>query len=91
MPNFRKKPAVIEARQLTWDNIEEVMAWCGATRHYTPKPFRSVGGIYVPVSATEEVQTHFGDWVIKGVAGEFYPCKPDIFDATYEPADGEAA
>ena len=29
-----------------------------------------------------------GDWVIKGVAGEFYPCKPDIFEATYEPVEG---
>jgi hypothetical protein len=32
-----------------------------------------------------------GDWIIKGVKGEFYPCKPDIFDATYEPVDSAKA
>lgn len=35
------------------------------------------------------MHAEIGDWIIKGVKGEFYPCKPDIFEATYEPADAD--
>lgn len=83
MPQFRKKPVVIEARQLTWENIDEIMAWCGSTEHWTREPFRAVRGIIVPTLEGQH-EASFGDWIIKGVKGEFYPCKPDIFQATYE-------
>ncbi|HRD42181.1 MAG TPA: hypothetical protein PLN30_00445 [Ferruginibacter sp.] len=38
-----------------------------------------------------DMKASFGDWIIRGVNGEHYPCKPDIFDKTYEPADGVLA
>lgn len=76
---FRKKPVVIDAIQWTGDNIEEIgefltgVHWATAGRN--------------PVIPTREgdMTASPNDWIIKGVAGEFYPCKPDIFAATYEP------
>lgn len=85
MPQFRKKPVVIEAIQLTHENAREVMEWCGSTQSYTKGPMRAVTGIMVPTLESPHEAT-FGDWIIKGVKGEFYPCKPDIFAATYEAA-----
>ena len=76
---FRKKPITIEAIQWTGDNIEEIgeflagVHWATAGRN--------------PVIPTREgdMTVSPNDWIIKGVAGEFYPCKPDIFEATYDP------
>lgn len=86
MPKFRKKPVVIEARKLTHESMSEVMPWCQSTNFWTRGPMRSVTGIIVPTLEGQH-EAAFGDWIIKGVMGEFYPCKPDIFAATYEPAD----
>lgn len=85
MAKYRKKPVVIEARQLGVDYDEdcEIVSWSGG---------RAVGEDYGPdalmVIPTLEgdLVAVAGDWIIKGVAGEFYPCKPAIFDATYEAA-----
>jgi len=85
MPKFRKKPVVIEARQLAPENAEELADWAGA------KVFDDTDGHFVCLIIPTLEGKHradIGDWIIKGVAGEFYPCKPDIFDATYEPVDG---
>lgn len=83
---YRKKPVVIEARQLTFENAEEIQAWCGSTQTWSKPPMRAVSGILVPTLESPH-EASFGDWIIKGVKGEFYPCKPDIFEATYEKAD----
>jgi len=85
MPQFRKKPVVIEARQLTMETAEDISKWCGSTQSFTKGPFRAVSGIMVPALESPH-EASWGDWIIKGVKGEFYPCKPDIFEATYEPA-----
>jgi hypothetical protein len=85
MNKFRKRPVVIEARQLNFENAAEIMAWCGSTKHWSRPPLRAVTGIIVPTLEGQH-EASFGDWIIKGVKGEFYPCKPDIFEATYEPA-----
>ena len=77
MPMFRKKPVEIEARQYTrvgWE-AEEVAAWCGGDQNDDGVIIRTLEGDHLG---------EYGDWIIKGVAGEFYPCKPDIFEATYE-------
>lgn len=80
MPMFRKKPVVIEAIQFT-DNADELVAWANGdiehTRHATVLNIRSMEG---------DVRAHVGDWIIKGVEDEFYPCNPSVFDQTYEPA-----
>ncbi len=93
MKNYRKKPVVIQAIQ--WDglNLSEVMSFCeGKARAeiydaaYKAGVDRPVADIFID---TLEGAHHasVGDYIIKGVNGEFYPCKPDIFEKTYEPAE----
>lgn len=85
MPNFRKRPVVIEARQFTHAagpfEAEALAKWCGGELNLRAGPA-------IQIKTLEGVmQADNGDWIIKGVKGEFYPCKPDIFAATYEPAE----
>jgi hypothetical protein len=92
---FRKKPVVIEARQLTPENAEEIGAWCEAMlcKHDTYSSY--LWGYALNVNARTlriptlegDMSADMGDWIIQGVKGEFYPCKPDIFEMTYEPAE----
>jgi hypothetical protein len=84
---YRKKPVVIEAEQLTPNNIIRLEGWCGG----------NVKGIKLPraewcidIQTLEgEMRAEMGDWIIKGVKGEFYPCKPDIFEMTYDAVEGD--
>ena len=78
MPKFRKKPVVIEAVQLTPFNLGEVEEFVGGDAGTHPD-----GGLVI---ATLEgaMRASLGDFIIEGVNGEFYPCKPDIFAKTYE-------
>ena len=90
---FRKKPVVIEATQWTGENYEVIASFV------TGDPYHELGrkGDALIITTLEdgpggEVQHYASlmDWIIKGVKGEFYPCKPDIFEATYEPVkEGE--
>jgi len=88
MPKYRKKPIVIEARQITKDNILEVVKWCAGN---SVKTFYFDGRkdhVYVEIETPEgTMRADTGDWIIQGVRGEFYPCKPDIFAETYEEAE----
>lgn len=91
---FRKKPVVIEARQLTKESLFDIMSWidtedgkvkewCWDSDGTQPYPER-----YLIIGTLEgNMKAQENDWVIKGVQDEFYPCKPDIFEATYEPAE----
>ena len=84
MPKFRKKPVVIEAMQFTDENKDRIHAWVSCT---TAAIFEE-GEPALKIQTLEGVMTaRLGDWIIKGVQGEFYPCKPDIFAETYEPAE----
>lgn len=86
---YRKKPVVIEAVRLRRDNYHDVANWSHA------RITNSIGDPNDPIRSTVvalEIHTlegrmiaNIGDWVIKGVKGEFYPCRNDIFEATYEP------
>ena len=79
---FRKKPVVIEAFHLTEDNIEALERWCGGSIKGTLLPRLER---VIDIQTLEgEMRANIGDWVIKGIKGEFYPCKPDIFKETYE-------
>lgn len=79
---YRKKPVVIEARMVTVSSQEDVAAWCGS---YVHRGSASWEQITIPIQTLEgKMIARLGDWIIKGVKGEFYPCKPDIFEATYE-------
>ncbi len=90
MPLFRKKPVVIEAMRWTLDNGLEIAKWTGGHPDFpdwVSSCFNYVqGAIYDRLHKTWVSCTE-GDWIIKGIQGEFYPCKPDIFEATYEPVD----
>jgi hypothetical protein len=79
---FRKKPVVIEARQLTKESLGELFEWVDGKAFYEPDG--SISGLKI-FTLEGNMKAEFGDWVIRGVQGEFYPCKPDIFEATYEP------
>lgn len=80
MPMFRKKPVVIEARQWTGVNWNEIRGWIGGGKIVDRK---------IRIATLEgAIYADEGDWIIRGVKGEFYPCKPDIFAATYDPAPG---
>ena len=81
MPKFRKKPVVIEAIKWTGDNYEEIANFLGEARRLIPGNGLEIYTLEGIMSAS------IGDYIIKGVQGEFYPCKPDIFELTYEEVD----
>jgi hypothetical protein len=101
MPKFRKRPVVIEAVQLRWDNWNEMCEFANVGHLEAGQP----QGCYVQEdgtgsidSVTDTIGLHIptleglmlgieNDWIIRGVQGELYPCKPDIFEQTYEAVD----
>lgn len=81
MTQFRKRPIVIEALQFTEQTKDQVFSFvtCDCYADFVDgKPVLKIETLEGEMTAS------LGDWVIKGIAGEFYPCKADIFDATYE-------
>ena len=74
---YKKKPVVIQAIQWLISNLEDVENFVGADLIYD--------GDVMKVNTLEGIsyEVQFGDYIIKGVNGEFYPCKPDIFKKTY--------
>ena len=88
---FRKKPVVIEAVQWTGQNSDDVLWWIDSS--CTDPPCADVihagerGRILTMETLEGLRRAEPGDWIIKGVDGEFYPCKPDSFAATYEPVE----
>lgn len=83
MAKFRKKPVVVEAIQWTGHNWSEVYKWIMKWDLQDPG-VNNVGGIVTIRTLEGEMRADRGDWIIRGIKGEFYPCKPDIFEATYE-------
>jgi hypothetical protein len=89
---FRKKPVVIEALQLTRAQIKQCyefihgpISTSGFNSHHWDNYASSVSADGMTIQTLEgQMKANIGDWIIKGVKGEFYPCKPDIFEATYE-------
>lgn len=87
MPKFRKKPVVIEAVQFTGTNAHEISAWAARPdRNALIEEFPKGHGLVIK-TMEGNMQAIPNDWIIRGVKGEFYPCKPDVFVATYEPVD----
>ena len=79
---FRKKPVVIEAVQFTGRNYREIMRFCAIARD----PVDTYPNLIIP-TLEGDMLASVGDWIIQGVSGEFYPCKPDIFAKTYDPVE----
>ena len=92
MMKFRKKPVVIEAIQWDGDNIEEIKKFTQGKAIFESRIGGSEDGESYPQKYDRLViptleGNHLaivGDWIIKGIKGEFYPCKAEIFGATYE-------
>ena len=98
---FRKKPVVVEAYQMTedrranddwpewlrsaWRRHRETPGSLYPTNRGTACGMLSIGTLEGPLLVS------WGDWIIRGVAGEIYPCKPDVFAATYEPCTGDVS
>jgi hypothetical protein len=78
MSFFRKKPVIVEAVQFTLNNMEECEEFVGGDIGKDAK------GDTIIATLEGAMRVSIGDWIIKGVKGEFYPCKPDIFETTYE-------
>ena len=80
---YRKKPVVIEAIQ--WDGTSEAL---GEIVHWMNREVKNLEDNKLGIETLEgTMEASVGDFIIKGVHGEFYPCKPDIFEKTYERVD----
>ena len=78
---FRKNPVVIEAVKYNGDNAQQIADFIECQY-----PF--MDGNTILIGTLEGThRAAIGDWIIKGIKGEFYPCKPDIFELTYEPVE----
>lgn len=96
---YRKKPVVVDAVQVTRENVADVAAWCGGRVIEIAKP-GNPSDVYIALdiptlegvmrantfhySTWDGQRYQGGDYVLEGVRGEFYPIKPDIFRETYE-------
>ena len=92
---FRKKPIEVEAFQMTAERMENRLDWPRWLHSAWNKDPSEVGRFYSFIERGEKcyflrtpnggVKIDVQDWIIQGIKGEWYPCKPDIFEATYEP------
>ena len=81
---YRKRPVVVEAMQWDGANSSQIKAFMLGWPT-PPRPMQD--GTLEIVTLEGVMRVDPGDWIIKGIKGEFYPCKPDIFAATYDPVD----
>jgi len=87
---YRKRPVVIDALVWTGDNLQEIINFTGwhesARSKWTWDEYCEIVKVYGLKIFTLEGshKASIGDYIIRGVQGEFYPCKPDIFKSTYE-------
>lgn len=87
---YRKKPVIVEAIQYDGSNGEKVKEWAGDNKKiweeydvYVSPPGVSTCRIKV-ITLEGKMYAYPGDWIIRGIEGEYYPCKPSIFEKTYE-------
>ena len=87
MPKYRKRPIVIEAAQIPtnsntsrWAVFYDFLRLPSTTMNIRPTP----DGGFAVTTLEGVMHANPGDWLICGIKGEIYPCKPDIFEATYE-------
>ena len=76
---YRKKPVVVEALQYTGNNVEEIKQFC-------PNCTNLFDNLIIP-TLEGRMRVSVGDYIIKGIIGEYYPCKEKVFNDTYESID----
>ena len=87
---YRKKPVVIDAFQLkSGILLTDIYSFFGVFSDDDFKPFDFVDDKIIIKTLEGDMTAIQGDYIIKGIKGEFYPCKPDIFEQTYDKADGD--
>lgn len=80
---YRKKPVTVEAVVWTGNNLIEIQKFCSPRQADLSRDHIGSGGLFIEtLEGVHEAQ--IGDYIIKGVKGECYPCKPDIFAETYD-------
>lgn len=87
---YRKKPVVIDAIVWTGENIKEVKEFCGTNCriHYSYTEFENAPQVHLVLCTLEgEMTARPGTYIVKGLKGEVYPCRKDIFEMTYEPVE----
>lgn len=91
MPKYRKKSVVVEAVRWTGSNLEEIRNFVGSdliedcVELFDTKRELKKMLVGIAINTLEgRMRADYGDYIIKGVKCEFYPCKPDIFEQTYE-------
>lgn len=88
MGKFRKKPIIVEAIQWNGRTVGDAYKFCAENNlpQFNVGSIDGKAGLIIPTLEGNMVASR-GDWIIKGVNGEYYPCKPDIFEKTYEDAE----
>lgn len=95
MAKYRKKPVIVEARKFETNNeadslnINTLVLWMNQGSPIM-RAWHNGTDIYIE-TMEGQLKASVGDWIIRGVNGEFYSCKPDIFEKTYEPVDSQEA
>ena len=79
---FRKKPVVVEAMLFDGDNWLNISDWCKGE-----VAIQKAKRCIVVHTIDGSMRADPGDWIIKGIKGEFYPCKNDVFEQSYEPVE----
>lgn len=85
---YRKKPVVIEAKKYDGFNYPEIQDWIAGTINMWPQWVHNYGPFEID-TLEGKMTASVGDYIIKGIKGEFYACKPDVFEQTYEPVEDE--
>jgi len=83
---YRKKSIEIEAVKWTGNNLIDVFNFLKIKDVNTSMEIVKMDNLIIKTLQGEQIAS-IGDYIIKGVMGEFYPCKPDIFEKTYEPLE----
>ena len=84
MGQYRKRPVVIEAIRFVGSNFADVIEFTGYKADFGQDQYHDT----IVIETLEgDMEAQAGDWIIRGVKGELYPCKPDVFDLTYEAVD----
>nr|DAY66247.1 MAG TPA: PGDYG protein [Caudoviricetes sp.] len=78
---FRTKPCEIEAVQWTGENLTEIL------RFANTQNIDITSGVLIIKTLEGDMVASTGDYIIRGLRGEYYPCKPDVFRAKYEPCE----
>lgn len=84
---YRKKPVEVEAIVWNGSNVDEIKVFCGESAHFDIQTMDATNEThhFLYINTREgKMYASIGDYIIKGVNGEFYPCKPDIFEKTYD-------